>query len=56
MCLIDVGFVFNKVCVDSGFWIWNIDIFVWLIGLGFVFLWIFCSVVKKVNIGVFGKF
>lgn len=55
MCLIDNGIVFNKVCFDVGFWVWYVDILVWLIGFGFFFLIIFRSVVLKVIIGVFGK-
>src|SRR5690606_3483245 len=41
---------------EAGFWTWHIDTLAWSIGLGLLFLWIFCSVAKSATTGVPGKF
>lgn len=56
MCTVDGSVAFNKACSEAGFWTWHIDTLAWSIGLGILFLWIFCSVANKATVGVPGKF
>jgi F-type H+-transporting ATPase subunit a len=45
----------TNLSVGEGFWTFHIDTLGWSVFLGLVFLTIFRSVAKKVEIGVFGK-